>query len=567
VCGIAGVIGGPDRVEAMLARLRHRGPDASGRWSAGDVHLGQTRLAISDRPLDPDQPILADQPYVDGGALVYNGELYDWQDQARTLGLAAGNDTAVVAAMLRRHGAAALPRLRGMFALAWWDLARGEGLLARDALGVKPLLYACRDGAVLFASEADALVAGLGGARLDRAALRRWVVAPAWTGDQPPLEGVQAVPAGHFVRLSRRAHGIVAHPPERWWDPPHDPMSADALLTSLRAALPEALALVGRSHLPRAVLLSGGLDSTLVLAHAQPDLAVQADFEDQAAFDYAASALTLDDDRPWAARAASWAGVPLLAAPVARRELPALAEAIARADGHLPAWEQQLTQHALFRALHARGVRVALVGDAADELWAGYHFLLRPDRTSPMGLLAAVGGPTRARLLTNGATALADAALHLPWSADLPPPEAAAAVIRARWLPRLLHNGDLHAMAFGVEARVPFADPVLAALAARTPVALAMRDGVEKWPLRAACSLPDDLRWRRKSALPKDQRAGEVWRADVRRRLQEPSVIAELYDVGAVGQVAAGPLGEWERAALFGVVAWDAWRRARPTLD
>lgn len=495
--------------------------------------------------------------------LVYNGELYDWQEQARDLHIAAASDTDVVAALLQRLGAAALPRLRGMFALAWWDPARGEGFLARDALGVKPLLYAQRDGALWFASEVDALVAGLGSVHLDHEALRRHVVGPAWTADVPPVRGVRPVPAGHLVRFSRRAHGLVVHPPERWWDLPVEALDETALITSLRGALPEALSLTAACHLPRAVLLSGGLDSTLVLAHARPELAVQIDFEGQAGFDYASSALTVDDDRPWAARAAAWAGVPLRAVRVPRAELPALAQRVAEADGHLPAWEQQLTQHALFRALHGWGLRVALVGDCADELWAGYHFLLRPERASPGGLLAVTGGPTRARLLPDGEVALADAARHLEWSPELPPLEAAADTFRRRWLPRLMHNGDLHSMAFGVEARVPFADPKLVALAARTPVTLAMRGGVEKWPLREACALPEDLRWRRKSALPKDQGAGEVWRAEVRRRLQQPEVIAELYDLAAVRRMTEGPLGEWERAALFGVVVWDAWRRGR----
>jgi asparagine synthase (glutamine-hydrolysing) len=135
-----------------------------------------------------------------------------------------------------------------------------------------------------------------------------------------------------------------------------------------------------------------------------------------------------------------------------------------------------------------------------------------------------------------------------------------------RWLPRLLHNGDIHTMAFGLEARVPFAAPALVELALGVPPELGLRGGVEKWALREAVKglLPEAVRVRRKSALPKDQGVGEIWRAEAREAIDDDSgFLSEFIDLEALkAWLSPGkPLEEWERAGLFRIAALGAWAR------
>jgi asparagine synthase (glutamine-hydrolysing) len=131
-------------------------------------------------------------------------------------------------------------------------------------------------------------------------------------------------------------------------------------------------------------------------------------------------------------------------------------------------------------------------------------------------------------------------------------------LIVERWLPRLLHNGDIHCMRSGVEARVPFADIELLALAA-TVTPRAGLQGCEKARLRAALRgvVPEEIRTRRKSALPKDQHAQAVYQREAARLLAEPpALVRELVDVAAMRPLLdpSRELGEWERAGLFRLI-------------
>jgi asparagine synthase (glutamine-hydrolysing) len=328
-----------------------------------------------------------------------------------------------------------------------------------------------------------------------------------------------------------------------------------------------------------AVFLSGGLDSTLVAAvaarHApEPPRALTITFDGQADYDYARSRVVISDDTPFARLAAERLGLPhaWVHAPTSSIE-HALPE-LARIDDAVPAWEQQLAQHHLAHAA-ARHDRAVLVGDAADETHYGYHFLLDEHANrSPLALLRRFpsaplhpdwGPDVQARIATglaelqaahgHGDDTLRARVLATTW------------LVLRRWLPRLLHNGDVHTMAASVEARVPFADTELVELALRVDPRRAMRDGEDKALLREAAwgLVPEEIRARRKSALPKDQRAAGVYQAIVRRCLdQEPSLLASLCDVAGLRALIepSRPLDEGERAILFRVAALAHWQRA-----
>src|SRR6266542_4581823 len=167
MCGICGVWGGEGRqaVDAMVRALYHRGPDDLGILEDGSVTLGMTRLAIIDTSSGGHQPMRTPDGQI---AVIYNGELYNFREERRLLEkrgyqFSSSSDTEVVLRMYEHYGDDFVLRMRGMFALAIFDQRGGPGrerlLLARDQMGIKPLLYAKVRGGVVFASEVKALLA------------------------------------------------------------------------------------------------------------------------------------------------------------------------------------------------------------------------------------------------------------------------------------------------------------------------------------------------------------------------------------------------------------------------
>src|SRR5262245_41016753 len=159
MCGICGVFDHrrerpvePALLEAMLASIRHRGPDDEGVHLDGGLGLGSRRLSIIDLP-SAHQPISSEDGAV---TVVVNGEIYNYRELARRLRarghrLATASDTEVIVHLYEEHGDRALDHLRGMFAFALWDAERRRLLVARDRLGIKPLYYSDRDGRLVFA--------------------------------------------------------------------------------------------------------------------------------------------------------------------------------------------------------------------------------------------------------------------------------------------------------------------------------------------------------------------------------------------------------------------------------
>src|SRR5688572_4799241 len=157
MCGIVGIASrNPVAERAWLAagrdRMRHRGPDDAGEWWSPDerVGLGHRRLAIVDLSSAGHQPMLCRQREL---SIVFNGEIYNFRELRAELlaaghAFASGTDTEVILAAYREWGSQCLSRLKGMFAFALYDIARGQLLLARDRVGEKPLFYALSAGAI-----------------------------------------------------------------------------------------------------------------------------------------------------------------------------------------------------------------------------------------------------------------------------------------------------------------------------------------------------------------------------------------------------------------------------------
>jgi asparagine synthase (glutamine-hydrolysing) len=391
MCGICGWVdwgGGTEApvVRRMAERLNHRGPDGAGLWSdpAGLAVLGHRRLKV----LDPSDR--ADQPMVDpsGPVLVYNGEVYSFPELRRQLEsegreLLSTGDTEVVLASLVRWGDEALHRFNGMFALGLWEPRRRRLLLARDRIGIKPLFVASLPNGLAFASELPALLAHPQvGRELDRDAIARWLQLGYPAGRNTLLKGLWRLPPGHLLEAEE---GRVA---VRAWYELHERIQArvsmglDEAAEELESVLRDAVRLRLVSDVPLGCFLSGGVDSSSVVAAAVAEGA-------------SPETLTVrfsegEDESPWAQRTASSFGLQHFVERCSSAEMLEVFTGWARmaadplADPSLaPTW-------VVSRAARQRWT-VALSGDGGDELLSGYPRLRFMPRLLPLlGLPPAV---------------------------------------------------------------------------------------------------------------------------------------------------------------------------------
>ncbi len=481
-------------LEAMAARLSHRGPDDRGTFVHRGLGLATTRLSIVD---------LSDkgaQPFRDeNAALVFNGEIYNAATLGRRLEgegvvFRGGSDTEVLFHALRRWGVeATLPTLEGMFAFAFADLVRQAVSLCRDRLGIKPLVWTEHGGDLAWASEAKGLIPfrplRTDGVQSVFSVTGRLERSAHLTG----FSGVNRLPAGHVLTATAGARpSIICWAPlEDLVDEAHHAELArtepDELVRRLDSLLTSACERVGASDAPTGLFLSGGVDSSLVAALSVPRSPTMLSAD-------------IGGDRSEAPAAREVARH--LDADLTMIEFPreALLEDWAVATWHA---ESPVVTHvnALpFRrlALAARdlGVKAVLTGEGADELFFGYAEImidaLRRTARAPRDALrraaAHLPGPVGAalgRLGVDQSGFLVDLAggfrrhvLHeraveafsfaSPQSAER---SAATLVWLGDHLPTLLHRNDAMGMAASIEARFPYLDDELARFAVNLPPA------------------------------------------------------------------------------------------------
>jgi asparagine synthase (glutamine-hydrolysing) len=277
VCGICGVVqvGGarravvePQTLARMTDAMTHRGPDDRGTLVRPGVAIGVRRLSVVD-------VAGGHQPFADESGRIWaaqNGEIYNHDDLRRAL-VADGHafqsrcDTEVLPHLYERHGAQFVERLRGMFGIVVWDDVRGRAVLARDRLGIKPLYYAHAGDVVVFASELKSLLAsGLVGTALDYEAIDAFLTLGFFPGPSTPLAAVRKLMPGHRLVVE---DGTVRG--ERYWAypfpaPPPRPESLATYGERLREELDHSIRLRLMSDVPLGAMLSGGLDSSLIVA-------------------------------------------------------------------------------------------------------------------------------------------------------------------------------------------------------------------------------------------------------------------------------------------------------------
>jgi asparagine synthase (glutamine-hydrolysing) len=273
MCGICGIVQNRSapvderQLMRMHAAQQHRGPDDSGFYIKDKVGLASQRLAILDLSPRGHMPMATE----DGRYwIVHNGEVYNYRElrkelEARGDRFRSNTDTEVVLAMYRRHGPAMLEKFNGMFAFAIWDAHEQELFIARDRHGVKPLVYAEWNNALLFASEEKALIAAGVPAEFDTSSWYELLFFRYVAGERTPFKHIKRLLPGHYMRWNDG--GLTVR---RWWSPEPqritDGITFDAAVEHLQELLEDSIRLRRISDVPVGVLLSGGLDSSAMAA-------------------------------------------------------------------------------------------------------------------------------------------------------------------------------------------------------------------------------------------------------------------------------------------------------------
>ncbi|HEU4761787.1 MAG TPA: asparagine synthase (glutamine-hydrolyzing) [Gemmatimonadales bacterium] len=612
MCGIAGFAGltlDGAEADALLSRMcgaiRHRGPDDEGHFVAPGVGLGMRRLSIID-VAGGQQPIGNED---DSVQVVFNGEIYN-HHAVRSALSAEGHhfrthsDTETIVHGYEEWGDDVVSRLRGMFAFALWDAKRRRLLIARDRLGIKPLYYELRDGALRFCSELRSLHAGGASPVISDEAIA-WYLALGYVPDPMSVyQGVCKLPPGHILSWSAEAPGAVNV--SRYWSPvrPEIAVGENEAVEEIRRLLAEAVASHLESEVPLGAFLSGGLDSSTVVALMAREAAGRVKtfsigFEEMGY-----------NEAPHARRVAAALGTDhteLILTPAADQVI----------DGLVTLFDEPFADSSALPTyfvseLARRDVTVALSGDGGDELFAGYtryaDAIRRgtlPAAVRPLSALAGRmlphGAYGRNRLLDLGrswqgryATTVAlpvetgaggvarqEVADQLPafsqllgrWFAGTEGRDRVTAMTMVdmqTYLPGdILTKVDRTSMAVSLEARVPLLDHPLVEFAASLPGALKLRDGTGKWIFRKAIQglVPDVVLNKAKQgfAVPLDR----WFRGELRGRIEAlttGSPALEYVDERAVARLVHEHLrGRRDHShQLWRVLALDLWlARAR----
>ena len=608
MCGFIG-FAGPFEVSELIAGLgliAHRGPDDQGVWAdpAAGIGLAHVRLSILDLSPLGHQPMISEDGHV---VIAFNGEIFNFRElrlelEANGHTFRGHSDTEVLLLLYLTEGEAMLSRLNGMFAFAIWDARRNAMFVARDEMGVKPLYYSVTEQGVAFASEIKALLCfGSVQQRIDPAALRDhmtylWSPAP-----KTMLQDVSKLEPGSAMWIADAKIARI------WkWAAPVAlqrivPISDGDAITKVREAVRTAVHRQMVADVPVGAFLSGGLDSSAVVAFAReaaPDtrlqcftIAMDSKGEHQEG---------MVSDLPYARSVAKHLGVDLHVVQAG----PAMADELESMVWHLDepqADPAPLNVLLISRLARKQGIKVLLSGAGGDDIFTGYrrHYALQNERYwswMPRRLRLRVAAaadhlPTnltatrRARKALQYAGLEGDAriASYFRWLNDawidrLLTPELREAsrhkdslVESLVKLPdsvlplnRMLqlecqhfladHNlnyTDKMSMAVGVEVRVPLLDPDLVRLAFSLPLDLKQRGQKGKWVFTEAMRgiLPDEILHRPKTGFGAPLRAwmhgplktllhDTLSGAALRRRgLFDPAGVQQLIAADAAGRV------------------------------
>lgn len=507
MCGISGIVGKSEpkeQLENMVRAQSHRGPDATGYYYNPDnsTGLGHNRLSIIDLNAAANQPFLSAEGRY---AMVFNGEIYNYLELRAELEphflFRTHSDTEVLLNAFIHWGPRCLDRFNGMFAFAIWDQQQQSLFAARDRFGVKPFHYTIHQNALYFASEIKALWAA-GIPKTPRASVWAGYLSHATYGmpDETFWDGIAQLPAGHYLQWQNSQISIT-----HWYNfvgriQSMPELSEKEVVEAWTSTAIDSIRLRFRSDVPVGFNISGGLDSSLLLA------LVHRQFPDDRHIQ-AFSFYTGDeryDELPWVQEMIQMTNFPLYPVRLSAEEVPELAERVAWFEDEPFGGIPTLAYSKIFETARQNGIIVLLDGQGMDEAWAGYDYYTQQSGALVQG---SKSSPVRPDCLRPEFRALAQ-------KPEFPQPfDNALQNLQYRDLfytkiPRALRFNDRISMMHSTELREPFLDHRLVELAFSLPPSMKIKDGQQKWLARRIADefLPNQVALAPKRPLQTPQR-------------------------------------------------------------
>lgn len=485
MCGIAGIIGentNEAELHVMLNKQAHRGPDHTGTYiDEGFAAIGHNRLSIID--LSP----AANEPFVDNSGryyLTFNGEIYNYKELREELKslyeFCTSSDTEVLLASYIQWGKECLQRFRGMFSFGIWDSEKKELFAARDRFGVKPFYYTQENGAFYFSSEIKVL---------QHLPNRKKPNEKVWANyfsygsygmpEETFFEKINQLCGGHLLQFS---NGKLST--EKWYDFEKEVAKVNTDYNFEEAKekylklLKESILLRFRADVPVGFNISGGVDSSLLLALVN---------QTQKRKNIQAYTFYTGDERydelPWVEQMIAVTKNPLTKVKITADEVEEYSKKVGYSQDEPYGGIPTLAYSKIFEQAQKDGIKVLLDGQGMDEQWAGYDYYLQKKDQEKTIQGTVNENPFNIEALSPEFAALAEKPQYpQPFNNDLQNTQYRDLFYTK--IPRALRFNDRISMAYGVELREPFLDHKLVEFAFAMPPEYKIRNGVRKYMLR-----------------------------------------------------------------------------------
>jgi asparagine synthase (glutamine-hydrolysing) len=488
MCGISGIFSPALALEErkltlgkMLQAQVHRGPDATKDWHDAFCSLGHNRLSIIDLSSNANQPMVSScGRYV----IVFNGEIYNYLEIKKALEpyfrFQTHSDTEVLLNAYIHWGTNFLHQLNGMFALSIWDRQEKKLFIARDRFGVKPFYYFTNSNQFVFASEIKTLW-GAGVPKIPNEKVWANYLSFATYGlpNETFWKSIHQLPAGHFITVSaEKLSDFQIHP---WYDfvahiQETPILDIPELKNQYTALLHDAVQLRFRADVPLGMNVSGGLDSSTLIALIHKQLPTSTNME---AFTFYCNHSNYDE-LPWVEMLLQDKPYDLNKELLEAQAIPKLVDKISQNQDEPYGGFPTLAYSLLFEAAQKKGIKVLLDGQGMDEAWAGYDYYHNASNNIIQGITSS---PVRPEVLAKDFAGLAEREVY---------PEPFASSMQNKQyrdifytkIPRALRFNDRISMMYGTELREPFLDYRLVALAFAQKDAVKYNQGNTKWMLR-----------------------------------------------------------------------------------
>jgi asparagine synthase (glutamine-hydrolysing) len=488
MCGIAGIVSLSKSLDErkitlhkMLKAQAHRGPDAQQDWHDETCSFGHNRLSIIDLSEEANQPM---HSHCDRYVVVFNGEIYNYIEIKAALQnhfvFKTQSDTEVLLSAYIHWGKSFLDKLNGMFSIAIWDKKEQNLFIARDRFGVKPFYYYQDNEQLVFASEIKTIwAAGIPKNKNNKVWANYLSYGTYGLPNETFWQNINQLPAGHYCEISSNSNSKII--PQKWYNF-EDRINAipqidsDTLKEKYSALLDDAIQLRFRADVPLGMNVSGGLDSSTLIALIHKNLPSKQKIE---AFTFYCNNDNYDE-LPWVNDLLKDKPYHLNKVLLEVNAIPQLIEESSYYQDEPFGGFPTLAYSLLFKSAREKGIKVLLDGQGMDEAWAGYDYYHNNSNSLIQGTQSS---PVKPEALDANFNLLANKEVFpTPFSSKLQ--NLQYRDIFYTKIPRALRFNDRISMQHGTELREPFLDYRLVELAFAQPDSVKFDNGNTKWMLR-----------------------------------------------------------------------------------